>query len=86
MNPEQWQWTANGKEGAMAEAPTEGLRSPGLSDRKKSEFFAAVRARGVLNTMLDGPALAFEKSNPGLFGLLFGLSTSSRSRGAPLDR
>ena|SRR6267143_797242 len=32
---------------------------------KDSEFFAAVRARGILNAMLDGPALRFEKNNKG---------------------
>lgn len=36
-----------------------------LVPKKSSAFFAAVRARGVLNAMLDGPALAFEENNPG---------------------
>jgi hypothetical protein len=50
----------------MAEAPTPtGVQAPDIGDKKKAEFFAAVRARGVLNTMLDGPALAFEANNPG---------------------
>ena len=35
-------------------------------DKVKSSFFAAVRGRGLLNTMLDGPALAFEQANPGM--------------------
>ena len=33
--------------------------------KKHSAFFAAVRARGILNHMLDGPAKAFESNNPG---------------------
>lgn len=33
--------------------------------KHKANFFAAVRARGVLNTMLDGPAKKFEENNPG---------------------
>jgi len=33
--------------------------------KKHSAFFAAVRARGILNHMLDGPAKAFDDSNPG---------------------
>ena len=34
--------------------------------KTKAEFFAAVRNRGVLNAMLDGPAIAFEEAKPGL--------------------
>jgi len=48
----------------MSEAPV-GVQAPQITDKKKAEFFAAVRARGVLNTMLDAPALAFEQKNPG---------------------
>lgn len=33
--------------------------------KKHANFFAAVRARGILNHMLDGPAKAFDDSNPG---------------------
>lgn len=33
--------------------------------KKHSTFFAAVRARGILNHMLDGPAKAFDDNNPG---------------------
>lgn len=36
------------------------------ADKKHSEFFAAVRKRGVLNAMLDGPVKAFEANNPGM--------------------
>lgn len=44
--------------------PTES--APGQAPAKRSaEFFAAVRARGLLNAMLDGPALAYERANPG---------------------
>lgn len=35
------------------------------SGKKHSNFFAAVRARGILNTMLDEPVRKFEASNPG---------------------
>lgn len=34
--------------------------------KEHSEFFAAVRKRGVLNAMLDGPTVAFERNNPGM--------------------
>jgi hypothetical protein len=34
--------------------------------KKHSAFFAAVRKRGVLNAMLDGPALSYEENNPGM--------------------
>lgn len=37
-----------------------------VPEKKHSEFFAAVRKRGVLNAMLDGPALAYEKEHPGM--------------------
>lgn len=37
-----------------------------LIPKNKANFFAAVRSRGVLNTMLDGPARRFESANPGL--------------------
>lgn len=33
--------------------------------RKRAQFFAAVRARGILNSMLDGPARLYEEANPG---------------------
>lgn len=33
--------------------------------KKYSKFFAAVRARGILNAMLDGPVKAFEEANEG---------------------
>lgn len=33
--------------------------------KKHANFFAAVRARGILNHMLDGPAKAFDDNNPG---------------------
>lgn len=41
------------------DAATERLR------KKHSNFFAAVRARGILNHMLDGPIKAFDDANPG---------------------
>lgn len=34
-------------------------------ERKQATFFAAVRARGMLNAMLDGPSKRFEEENPG---------------------
>ena len=33
--------------------------------KRRSDFFASVRKRGVLNAMLDGPAKSFEEKNPG---------------------
>jgi hypothetical protein len=33
-------------------------------EKEKSVFFAAVRKRGVLNAMLEGPALKFEAEHP----------------------
>ena len=35
-------------------------------DKTKASFFAAVRGRGLLNAMLDGPAKQFEEANPGM--------------------
>lgn len=52
-------------------APNTGADKAGISvstgeDRKKHvDFFVATRERGLLNAMLDGPALEFERSNPG---------------------
>lgn len=40
-------------------------KSEPVDTKKHAQFFAAVRARGILNSMLDGPALAYEKQNPG---------------------
>lgn len=34
--------------------------------KRQAKFFAAVRARGVLNHMLDGPVERYEKANPGM--------------------
>ena len=34
--------------------------------KKQSEFFAAVRNRGMLNAMLDGPATQYETAHPGM--------------------
>lgn len=36
------------------------------SGKAQSDFFTAVRERGLLNTMLEAPAAAYEKSNPGM--------------------
>lgn len=33
--------------------------------KKHSKFFAAVRARGILNHMLDGPQMTYDRINPG---------------------
>lgn len=41
-------------------------KSEPVDTKKHAQFFAAVRARGILNSMLDGPALAYEKANPGM--------------------
>ncbi len=38
--------------------------TPGEPIEKPSPFFAAVRARGMLNAMLDGPALEYERLHP----------------------
>lgn len=35
------------------------------SGESRAEFFAAVRQRGVLNSILDGPAKLYEKTHPG---------------------
>lgn len=49
-----------GKEGQPEPgSPVDKLR------KKHSNFFAAVRARGILNHMLDGPIKAYEDNNPG---------------------
>lgn len=47
----------------MSTEPTVQTRPDG---RSQADFFAAVRARGMLNTMLERPAMAFEAANPGL--------------------
>lgn len=57
----------------FVEPPTAGKnatspRQPSFKDeagKKHSTFMAAVRARGILNRMLDGPVQAFERGNPG---------------------
>jgi hypothetical protein len=41
------------------------VASRGLK-KEHSEFFAAVRARGILNHMLDGPVKKFEEAHPGM--------------------
>lgn len=42
------------------------MTTPAMETGKQhSAFFAAVRKRGVLNTMLDEPAKNFERNNPG---------------------
>lgn len=35
------------------------------SGRSKADFFVAVRSRGMLNAMLEGPAQRFKNMNPG---------------------
>lgn len=46
------------------------VRQPGDTDatfeKRKSDFFTGVRERGLLNTMLDEPAMKFEQLHPDL--------------------
>jgi hypothetical protein len=72
--PDNWDWgkmpTERGEPtGRPIEPPTSGKgterHTTDASGRARSNFFVAVRARGILNTMLDGPAKAFDQKNPG---------------------
>ena len=51
-----------------APATEKGAEAQRMADnlaKKHSKFFAAVRARGILNSMLDGPIIKFDSNNPG---------------------
>ncbi len=61
-------WTVPPVPGSAKPASPEDQAKDDAVDRlrkKHSTFFAAVRARGILNHMLDGPAKAYDDNNPG---------------------
>lgn len=61
MTEQDWSNRFTEGEQKVAEAEEQTVR--GLT-KKQAEFFAAVRMRGMLNTMLETPAKVFEEQNP----------------------
>jgi hypothetical protein len=58
-------WSLPPVPGAVKPQSPEASEATERLKKKHSTFFAAVRARGILNHMLDGPAKAYDDNNPG---------------------